>query len=393
MRILWVAGKYLDVSVDRITWIEMTKQLERLGHGVRLVSAFRRTKNRFDLDGRVTYLPSIKMRILGYLSFNVSLFVYLGYYLVMRRPDVLVVTPLVSLTVAFYAMMKKLRIIRTRFVLDVRTIPVEYTGVSGRIKKAIFGADILFSKYLFDGMTVITPFMKEVLGETYGLQDHRLGVWASGTNLERFDPGRLDGENVEALRKRLHLEDKFVVMYHGVLSPSRGLRQTVEAMHSIVERYPDIALLFVGGGTDRAVLERMVHDFGLQDRVIFEGEVSHEAIPSYIALADVGILPFPRISWWRVSSPIKLMEYLAMGKPVIVTEIEAHRDVLGSNGFGIFIPSEKPEDVAQGILEAYARRKDLKDVVQEGRQLIRDRYTWNQQAVQLADYLKSTCER
>ena len=393
MRILWVAGKYLDVSVDRITWIEMTKQLERLGHGVRLVSAFRRTKNRFDLDGRVTYLPSIKMRILGYLSFNVSLFVYLGYYLVMRRPDVLVVTPLVSLTVAFYAMMKKLRVIRTRFVLDVRTIPVEYTGVSGRIKKAIFGADILFSKYLFDGMTVITPFMKEVLGETYGLQDHRLGVWASGTNLERFDPGRLDGENVEALRKRLHLEDKFVVMYHGVLSPSRGLRQTVEAMHSIVERYPDIALLFVGGGTDRAVLERMVHDFGLQDRVIFEGEVSHEAIPSYIALADVGILPFPRISWWRVSSPIKLMEYLAMGKPVIVTEIEAHRDVLGSNGFGIFIPSEKPEDVAQGILEAYARRKDLKDVVQEGRQLIRDRYTWNQQAVQLADYLKSTCER
>ena len=49
MNILWAANKYLDVSVDRVTWTEMTKELEKLGHSVLLLTVLKKEKPAFGL--------------------------------------------------------------------------------------------------------------------------------------------------------------------------------------------------------------------------------------------------------------------------------------------------------------------------------------------------------
>jgi len=163
----------------------------------------------------------------------------------------------------------------------------------------------------------------------------------------------------------------------------------IEAVNLLRDEGVDIVLLLVGDGSARSALQNTINSLNLEDRVIFKGPVQHEEIPLYISLADVGILPFPRILWWRVSSPLKLMEYLAMGKPVIVTDIEAHRDVINSNKCGFFIPSNHPRHIAKGILEAYGKKNHLQEIGQAGRNLIQDMYTWDNQARKLEEYLKS----
>ena len=113
-------------------------------------------------------------------------------------------------------------------------------------------------------------------------------------------------------------------------------------------------------------------------------------MPAYVALSDVGLLPFPNLMWWRVSSPIKLMEYMAMRKPVIVTDIEAHREVLGEREMAIYVKDNQPESLAEGIMQAYHKRKTLKNPGRQARQLVESRYTWKKQAEKLALFLEET---
>jgi glycosyltransferase involved in cell wall biosynthesis len=159
-------------------------------------------------------------------------------------------------------------------------------------------------------------------------------------------------------------------------------------MDIISKSHDDIVLLFVGQGKARIMLEKLVEKLGLHEQVLITGPVNYEDIPNYLAFANVGILPFPPLLWWRVSSPIKLMEYLAMAKPVIVTDIEAHRDVLRDCPAGTFITSNKPEEIAQGILKVYRSHK-LHVFEKKGRELVRRKYTWDIQVSHLEKYLRS----
>jgi glycosyltransferase involved in cell wall biosynthesis len=81
------------------------------------------------------------------------------------------------------------------------------------------------------------------------------------------------------------------------------------------------------------------------------------------------------------------MEYLAMGKAVIVTNIEAHKHLLGSHGFAIIPSSNHPEKLASAIIEAYTNKDKLNNAGKRARQLISRKYTWDFQARLLEEYL------
>jgi glycosyltransferase involved in cell wall biosynthesis len=97
----------------------------------------------------------------------------------------------------------------------------------------------------------------------------------------------------------------------------------------------------------------------------------------------VGILPFQDWHGWNVSSPIKLFEYLACGKPVVVTDIPAHRNVLKDAEFAFWARQSSPEHIAGAIRQAYERRKDFGHMASNARQFVMGEYTWERQAEKL----------
>jgi len=389
MNILWIVTKCLDISVSRVSRIEMLKSLETLGHNMMLVTGFKKKKLWFGLDGKIKYIPLIKVKILNVFIFYLYLLFYVGYKIFNKRIDFVIADPGSFWAMAALAVLRKIKMLNAKFILDIRTVPVEVFGISGKIKEKLFNISILGAKYLFDGITVITPFMKKVLTDRYGLSKSNMSVWSSGASLDQFDPNQFNPEHIEALKEQLNLKDKFVIMYHGVLTATRGLPEAIKALSLLSNEHSDIAFFILGDGIAKVELENVTNRLELQNRVIIKDVVPYEEIPKYIALADVGILPFPPILWWRVSSPIKLMEYLAMGKPVIVTDIEAHKQVIGRNPCGFYVNSNKPESIARGIVEAYMKKGRLKEIGQQGRKLIQDKYSWAKQASQLEKYLKS----
>ena len=143
-------------------------------------------------------------------------------------------------------------------------------------------------------------------------------------------------------------------MYHGAISNKRGIRSAIIAIKMLKDY--DIEFNIVGDGTDLKKNENFVRRLGLADKVNFLGRIPFKQIPIYLNKMDEGILPFPDYEGWNTSSPIKLFEYLASGRPVIVTKIPAHVKVLENKEFAFWADSSDPESISKAILEAYKNK-------------------------------------
>lgn len=384
LKILWITKKYFDVEVDRTTWIEMIKILQSRGHKILLLTGFRKTRNSYGLKGSIIYIPSIKIKFFHHLTFTFNIFFCLLFYLLKLKPHVVILDPFtVWVTLPFY-LARKMGFINTKFVLDIRTLLYE----DQRLKNLFFWVSLFYAKYFCEDMTFITPAMEAYIKKIVRLKEKEYGIWTSGVNTELFNPHSVDEKELAQLKRHFGIQDRFVVMHHGILSPERGILELIEAIHLVKKKNPQIALLLVGEGPLKKEINTKIKTLRLQKWVINTGVLPHEKIPTFIALADIGILPFPNKPSRITCSPIKLFEYLSMEKPVIVTDIQAHRDILGDKGIGIYIKTHEPSEIAKGILHALTLSPyELKNMGARGRDLVLNNYSWQKQADNLETYL------
>ena len=106
-------------------------------------------------------------------------------------------------------------------------------------------------------------------------------------------------------------------------------------------------------------------------------------------MADVCIVPLPDNKFWRSQSPLKLLEYLAMEKTVILSDIPAHRFVVGDSKCGVYIQSVSPIEIARSVIYVFNNRDSLSEWGKSGRKIVFDRYTWEKVAGDLSNYLLS----
>jgi glycosyltransferase involved in cell wall biosynthesis len=139
-----------------------------------------------------------------------------------------------------------------------------------------------------------------------GVQDERVLLTPTGVDLELF----AEPPDPSPLRRRLGLEDRFVVGWIGSFRRFHALEQAVEATAGL----PAAALLLVGDGPERARIESLAHDLGVP--AIFTGTVPHQELPAYLAAMDAAVIMAPPNEPFHYS-PLKLAEYLAAGLPVV----------------------------------------------------------------------------
>ena len=79
MKILWAYKKYLDVAMDKATWIEMMKCLQANNHDVKFVTNYKDKKLDFGLGKNIKYLLTVKRKFLNHITYCISLFFFLKY--------------------------------------------------------------------------------------------------------------------------------------------------------------------------------------------------------------------------------------------------------------------------------------------------------------------------
>ncbi len=275
---------------------------------------------------------------------------------------------------------------KPKVVLDIRSPPLRSKGgFHESYDLFMFRTSVILAKKKFDGITIVTQLMKKEICSEFSINPEFVGVWTSGVSPKLFDPAHF---NETVIRKRLGLTDKFVIFYHGSIGRG-GVTETIKGIGKLTEQFGDVRLFLMGDTSDEQKLRNLVQETNIQDKVIFHGKVPYTEVPQLIACCDAAIVPLAYSSNWRYQSPLKLVEYLAMEKVVIVTDIPANRQIIGNRKCGIYIKTTAPEEIAEAIAFVRKNRQSLQEWGASGRLLVQDKYTWEAIAKNLEDYLLS----
>ncbi len=143
--------------------------------------------------------------------------------------------------------------------------------------------------------------------------------------------------------------DAFVIGFSGSLKAWHGLDTLLPAFRALHERLPRAHLLVVGDGPRKAWIEGYAEGAGLADAVTLTGWVGHDALPGLIARMDVATAPYPA-SEGHYFSPLKLYEYLAVGRPVVASRIGQTAQVLDGTGAALLVPPGDPAALTKALL-------------------------------------------
>ena len=352
------------------------------GYDVYLVAV--RSKKRYHLKNSKVHIFSIPLRYAPTISpilFGLIVLLFLPFYIIKKRPDFIIANPS---TPSFGFLWKPLlsRFMKFKIILDIRSTPVEARA----LQNFQFNSSVLVAKKMFDGITIITSSMKKELCEKFNINPRSVGKWSSGASPELFMYEKNIPYGLE-LRKKFGLSSKFVVFYHGALRKTGGLVESAQAISIIKKKYPDIVLFLLGNGPVLHILQNVIRKNVIQDKVILHPAVDYHDVPKFIAMCDVGIVPLPNLQIWRNQCSLKLVEYLAMKKPVIVTNIPTNREVVGDKKCGIYASSSDPNEIARTMVFAYNNREKLKEWGELGRTIVTEKYNWDKAAKDLEDYL------
>ncbi len=141
--------------------------------------------------------------------------------------------------------------------------------------------------------------------------------------------------------------DKPILVLQGSgINVDRGAEEAVLAMQSL----PDCLLLIIGGGDAWPVLQRLVNEHALEDRVRLMGKMPYARMMDYTRNADLGLtLDKDTNLNYRFSLPNKLFDYMHAGIPVLATDLPEVAAIVRGNDCGVVLPKADPTAIAQAV--------------------------------------------
>jgi glycosyltransferase involved in cell wall biosynthesis len=364
LQILFVA-EYYFANLDLV---KLSEELAKRKHHVSVATSFRNFDKRESYKGVDMFEinPYVTIHSVPHsLSFPISQIRKL-----VRRHDVEIIHALMDYSTNTASAYLVSKATDTPFVYNVQ-------GMGTRTGK--FVVDALADGYDWtierlisrDAKKLILP-SKSVISRTrkLGVADSKVVVIPTGVDCKRFDPKRPEVERKAAeLRNDFDIgQDDFVIGYVGRLVPAKGLPYLLTAVNQIKHEFPNVVLLVVGDGPQRAELELKAKDLNL--KTAFAGYQTDT--PPYYSLMDVFVLP----SFFEGLSGV-VLEAMAMEKSVVATNVGGTSDLVtyGENGF--LVPIKNAEKIASTLKRLVANESLRVQMGKRGREIVEKSFQWD----------------
>lgn len=232
--------------------------------------------------------------------------------------------------------------------------------------------------------TLITTnlWKKEQLVTYFNTDPQKIAIAHHGVEFEKFQSTISQQE----ARQELGLsQEQTYILYTGHLYAWKGVYTLLDATKYISNTH----LLIVGGtDEDQAKVHEYIKQNQLQNITLIPFQ-KHEKMPIYTTSADA--LVIPTSAQYNIgkheSSPLKLFEYLATGKPIVASDVPAIREIVSENEVFFFEP-DNPEDLARTIQNTLANPKMKQNSAHER---VKNQ-SWDERAKKIHDHI-DTCNR
>ncbi len=213
-----------------------------------------------------------------------------------------------------------------------------------------------------------------------GAEAERVLVIPNGVNRHRFAPGRSPAEIPEAT-------GRLVIAFSGSLKAWHGVDILFDAFRELTRRLTGLHLLVIGEGPMSDWLAGYARGASLEDRITITGWQSHDRVAELLARAEIAVAPYPALEDFYFS-PLKLFEYLALGKAIVASDIGQIRDLIQHEQTGLLVP---PGDV-NALVEALERLvldDSMRSKLGMAAAADGERHTWQHNAELVVQYLQS----
>lgn len=170
----------------------------------------------------------------------------------------------------------------------------------------------------------------QVASKNFKAKDLKL-VNGIGVDLKKYHPPTVDDKRL--LRKKYgYQENDFILMYAGELSYRKHQDLLINTVHIIADKIPNIKLLLAGKGEYLSNYEELVDELGLKSKIEFLGY--RQDVNNFMMLSDVAVSASR-----QEGLPVNIMEAMAIGLPIVVTDCRGNRDLIKheKNGFVVEI--------------------------------------------------------
>lgn len=181
--------------------------------------------------------------------------------------------------------------------------------------------------------------------------------------------------------------DKTVVIYPGTLSRHQGLDIAIRAFARIKDKVPSAEFHIYGEGPSRNSLADLIDELGLNDRVFLKGVLPIRDIAPVMANADIGIVPKRNDSFGGEAFSTKILEFMSMGVPVIVSSTKIDRYYF-NNSVVKFFETDSVESLAASLEELIKDKAQQEKLAQDGLDFSRQ-FNWETRKDMYLDLVES----
>ena len=298
-----------------------------------------------------------------YISLRVC--IYPGFDIIhtANPPDILV------LLAFFYKLFGK------RFIYDHHDLAPElfYARFEGKGNKFIYQWLVWFERLscrCADHIITTNESYKALEIQRSQVKEDRITIVRNGP-LERLchiepQPGlRQDGE--------------VIIAYMGVIGRQDGVDHLIKAIHYLVYNIArtDFLCLVIGDGDDLPFIKSLTSELELTDYVLFTGWIDHSIVTRYLSVADICVAPEPSNPYNDRCTVVKLMEYMALEKPVVAFDLPEHHVTVGDGA--LYARPNEDSDFAQKITLLMDDPELRMNMGRIGRDRIKNELAWSHQ--------------
>jgi glycosyltransferase involved in cell wall biosynthesis len=239
-----------------------------------------------------------------------------------------------------------------------------------------------------DGVVVVSALLAQRVALS-NVPPERIHYIPNGADIQKFSP-TLSGKPI---REQYGLSDVPVLAYLGTFKPGGANWQFIMDVFACVAReHSQAMLMIIGFGPQLEQAREYARSLDIVHRICFTGRVEHNDVPRYLAAADLYILPysdeFPDTFINLGRSSLKLYEYMAMGKPVVASNLGELRESLQDER-GILVDGTKPAPFGAAIIKLLQDPHHMARLGNRARQATEEIYNYRSLALKLAKVYES----
>lgn len=271
-----------------------------------------------------------------------------------------------------------------------RTIPWVYDAhewVSGlsrygrRTARVVAAWADLEAEYIREADAVVT-----VSDELAGALQRRFRLPVTPTVVHNIPPVVRTASAGADIRSAAGVADDVpLLVYSGGVQEARGVWTAVAALLELPEAHLAVVAVPSKAAPAARRLAEYAAGLGVADRVHVLDPVAPQAVVSFLATADVGLIPLRHFGSHEFALANKLFEYLHAGLPMVVSDCRAQASFVQEHGLGAVHPADDPKALAAAVRDVLARKDDLRHAVSTSP--ARESMTWPQQAVRVQELL------